>query len=76
MVPKHRSVCLVILLIPMLVMGTLASYARADESAVQIPSDLKPSLDKLLELTVQNDRHPVDMEAVGRVVDYLLTQIR
>jgi len=73
MVPKPRSVCLVILLIPMLVMGALAAHARADETAVQIPSDLKPSLDKLLELTVHNDRNPADMDAVGRVVDYLLT---
>jgi len=73
MVPKHRSVWLVILLIPMLVMGALVTQSRADENAVQIPSDLKPSLEKLLEMTAQNDRHPADMDAVGRVIDYLLT---
>jgi hypothetical protein len=73
MITKYRSICLVILLIPVIVMGTLATNIQADENAVQIPSTLKPSLDKLLELTVQNDQRPPDMDAINRVVDYLLT---
>ncbi len=73
MIPKHRTICLAILLVPILVGGALATHTRADENAVQIPSELIPSLDKLLALTTQHDQRPPDMEAVDRVVDYLLT---
>ena len=51
----------------------MATHTRADENAVQIPSELIPSLDKLLALTAQHDQRPPDMEAVDRVVDFLLT---
>lgn len=73
MIPKNRSVCLAILLIPAIVLGALATHTQADESTVQIPLELKPSLDKLLELSASNSQSPPDMDAVGRVVDYLLT---
>jgi hypothetical protein len=72
MIPKHRSIGLIILLIPLLVMGALATDSQADENPVQIPTELRPSLDKLLELTIKNAHRPPDMDAVGQVVDYLL----
>ena len=73
MAPKYRYTCLIVLLVPMLVMGASIARSQADETAVQIPSELIPSLDKLLALTAQNVQRSPDMEAVGRVVDYLLT---
>lgn len=73
MISKYRTVCLVVLLIPGIIMGALATHTQADENTVQIPSDLKPSLDKLLALTVQSDPHAPDTDAINRVVDYLLT---
>lgn len=73
MITRYRSLCLAVLLIPGILMGAPATRAQADENAVQIPSELKPSLDKLLELTVQGDRHAPDTDAINRVVDYLLT---
>jgi hypothetical protein len=72
MVPKCRSICLAILLIPVLIAGALATHCHAEENVVQIPSELLPSLDKLLALTAPKDRSTPDMAAVDRVVDYLL----
>lgn len=69
----NRSLCLAVLLISGIIMGAPATHAQADENAVQIPSELKPSLDKLLELTAQGDQHAPDADAINRVVDYLLT---
>ena len=73
MTAKYRSLCIAILLIPGIIMGGLATRAQADDNAVQIPSELKPSLDKLLELTARGDQHSPDTDAINRVVDYLLT---
>ena len=73
MTAKYRSLCIAILLIPGIIMGGLATCAQADDNAVQIPSELKPSLDKLLELTARGDQHSPDTDAINRVVDYLLT---
>jgi hypothetical protein len=73
MVIKPRAITFfVLMLIPALMVGGLAADTRADENTVQIPSDMKPSLDRLLELTRQDGNGQPDMDAVGRVVDYLL----
>jgi hypothetical protein len=61
-----------LLLIPAFALCSLATETQADENTVQIPETLKPSLDKLLGLTVASDHHQLDMDAINRIVDYLL----
>jgi hypothetical protein len=73
MILKNHRVVILILLIPAIALGVLATKTHAAENTVQIPEALKPSLEKLLELTVQNGHEQPDINVIDRIVDYLLT---
>jgi hypothetical protein len=73
MTPKNRYIAIFLLLIPAFTLCSLATDTQADDNTVQIPAALKPSLDKLLELTAQNGHLQPDTDAIDQVVDYLLT---
>lgn len=51
----------------------VAPGAHADDNTRQVPRELKTSLDHLLSLSRQDNHDQPDMEAVAKVVDYLLS---
>jgi hypothetical protein len=72
MTRKCRCIAIFLLLIPAFALCSLATETQADENTVQIPETLNPSLNKLLELTVASGHPQPDMDAINRVLDYLL----
>ncbi len=69
----HKNHFIVTLLISFAVLCSVAANTEANEGVLQIPRELNPTLDKLLDLTDQNDHSRPDMDAIGRVVDYIST---
>lgn len=66
-----RSLFLPPILIVLLCLLTL--HANADERIRQIPEELKPGLDHLLDLTGPDNSDQPDMQAIGQVIDYILS---